>query len=160
MYKVYTTELAGRKLSLEFGKYCGQANGSVIVRLGDTVVMVNATAAEKPREGQDFFPPQPAANSTASAYQASTGTSVFFLPNESDDFGRDATHHGVGRHVFRYHRPGGDNGSVPDGDAVLILEVTTGVEKHISADGDVLPVVSVEGRKQTEALAHWLANQL
>ena len=56
MYKVYTTELAGRKLSLEFGKYCGQANGSVIVRLGDTVVMVNATAAEKPREGQDFFP--------------------------------------------------------------------------------------------------------
>ena len=56
MYKVYTTELAGRKLSLEFGKYCGQSNGSVIVRLGDTVVMVNATAAEKPREGQDFFP--------------------------------------------------------------------------------------------------------
>ena len=56
MYKVYTTELAGRKLSLEFGKYCGQANGSVNVRLGDTVVMVHATAAEKPREGQDFFP--------------------------------------------------------------------------------------------------------
>ncbi|MBR3795624.1 MAG: polyribonucleotide nucleotidyltransferase [Clostridia bacterium] len=56
MFKVYTTELAGRELSLEFGKYCGQANGSVIVRLGDTVVMVNATAAEKPREGQDFFP--------------------------------------------------------------------------------------------------------
>ena len=56
MFKVYTTELAGRQLTLEFGKYCGQANGSVIVRLGDTVVMVNATAAEKPREGQDFFP--------------------------------------------------------------------------------------------------------
>ncbi|MBQ2948823.1 MAG: polyribonucleotide nucleotidyltransferase [Clostridia bacterium] len=56
MFKVYTTELAGRELTLEFGKYCGQANGSVIVRLGDTVVMVNATAAEKPREGQDFFP--------------------------------------------------------------------------------------------------------
>ena len=56
MFKVYTTELAGRELSLEFGKYCGQANGSVIVRLGDTIVMVNATAAEKPREGQDFFP--------------------------------------------------------------------------------------------------------
>ena len=56
MFKVYTTELAGRRLTLEFGKYCGQAGGSVIVRLGDTVVMVNATAAEKPREGQDFFP--------------------------------------------------------------------------------------------------------
>ena len=56
MFKTYTTELGGRELTLEFGKYCGQANGSVIVRLGDTVVMVNATAAEKPREGQDFFP--------------------------------------------------------------------------------------------------------
>ena len=56
MANVYTTELAGRTLSLEFGRYCGQSNGSVIVRLGDTVVMVNATAAEKPREGQDFFP--------------------------------------------------------------------------------------------------------
>ena len=56
MANVYTTELGGRTLSLEFGRYCGQSNGSVIVRLGDTVVMVNATAAEKPREGQDFFP--------------------------------------------------------------------------------------------------------
>ena len=56
MEKVYSTELAGRKLVLEFGKYCGQANGSVIVRLGDTVVMVNVTASETPREGQDFFP--------------------------------------------------------------------------------------------------------
>ena len=56
MEKVYTTELGGRTLSMEFGKYCGQANGSVIVRLGDTVVMVNVTAADTPREGQDFFP--------------------------------------------------------------------------------------------------------
>jgi len=56
MERVYTTELGGRVLSMEFGKYCGQANGSVIVRLGDTVVMVNVTAADQPREGQDFFP--------------------------------------------------------------------------------------------------------
>ncbi|MBO5536111.1 MAG: polyribonucleotide nucleotidyltransferase [Clostridia bacterium] len=56
MERVFTTELGGRALSMEFGKYCGQANGSVIVRLGDTVVMVNVTAAEQPREGQDFFP--------------------------------------------------------------------------------------------------------
>ncbi len=56
MEKKYTMELAGRELSLEFGKFCGQANGSVFVRLGDTVVMVNVTAADKPREGQDFFP--------------------------------------------------------------------------------------------------------
>ena len=56
MEKVYSMELAGRTLSLEFGKYCGQANGSVFVHLGDTVVMVNVTAADQPREGQDFFP--------------------------------------------------------------------------------------------------------
>ena len=56
MVHVYKTELAGRELVMEFGKYCGQADGSVIVRLGETVVMVNATAAENPREGQDFFP--------------------------------------------------------------------------------------------------------
>ena len=55
-YKSYTMDLAGRKLTLEFGKYCEQANGSVWVHLGDTVVMVNATMAAQPREGVDFFP--------------------------------------------------------------------------------------------------------
>ena len=59
MEKTYSMELAGRTLSLEFGKYCGQANGSVFVHLGDTVVMVNVTAAETPREGQDFFSYEP-----------------------------------------------------------------------------------------------------
>jgi polyribonucleotide nucleotidyltransferase len=49
-------DLAGKKLTLEFGKYCGQANGSVWVHLGETVVMVNATMAPTPREGVDFFP--------------------------------------------------------------------------------------------------------
>ncbi len=55
-YKSYSMDLAGRTLTLEFGKYCEQANGSVWVRLGDTVVMVNATMAPQPREGVDFFP--------------------------------------------------------------------------------------------------------
>ncbi|MBQ9325924.1 MAG: polyribonucleotide nucleotidyltransferase [Clostridia bacterium] len=54
--KIYSMDLAGKTLSLEFGKYCGQANGSVWVHLGDTVVMVNATMAPTPREGVDFFP--------------------------------------------------------------------------------------------------------
>ena len=54
--KSYSMDLAGRKLTLEFGKYCEQANGSVWVHLGDTVVMVNATMAAAPREGVDFFP--------------------------------------------------------------------------------------------------------
>ena len=38
MSKIYETEVAGRPLSLEFGKVAGLANGSVIVRYGDTVL--------------------------------------------------------------------------------------------------------------------------
>ena len=56
MFKVYETELAGRKLTIETGKFAGLANGSVTVRYGDTVVMVNVTASKEPREGIDFFP--------------------------------------------------------------------------------------------------------
>ncbi|MCI5891848.1 MAG: polyribonucleotide nucleotidyltransferase [Clostridiales bacterium] len=56
MSKIYETEVAGRKLSLEFGKVAGLANGSVIVRYGDTVVISCATASDKPRDGIDFFP--------------------------------------------------------------------------------------------------------
>ena len=44
--KKYTMDLAGRPLTLEFGKYCEQAAGSVWVHLGDTVVMVNATNSQ------------------------------------------------------------------------------------------------------------------
>ena len=56
MFKVYETELAGRKLSIETGKIAGLANGSVMVRYGDTVVMVNVTASKEPKDGIDFFP--------------------------------------------------------------------------------------------------------
>ena len=56
MFKTFETELAGRKLVIENGKIAGLANGSVMVRYGDTVVMVNVTASKEPREGIDFFP--------------------------------------------------------------------------------------------------------
>lgn len=56
MSKIYQTEVAGRPLSLEFGKVAGLANGSVLVRYGDTVVVTAATASDKPRDGIDFFP--------------------------------------------------------------------------------------------------------
>ncbi len=55
-YKAFSTELAGRPLTIEFGKYAMQAAGSAFVRYGDTVVIVNATMSDKPREGVDFFP--------------------------------------------------------------------------------------------------------
>ncbi len=56
MFKTFETELAGRNLIFETGKMAGLANGSVIVRYGDTVVIVNVTASKEPREGIDFFP--------------------------------------------------------------------------------------------------------
>ncbi len=56
MFKSYETELAGRKLTIETGKIAQLANGSVVVRYGDTVVMVNVTAAKEPKEDIDFFP--------------------------------------------------------------------------------------------------------
>ena len=55
-YRVFETKLAGRKLVVETGKVAGLANGSCMVRYGDTVVMVNATMAKAPRPGMDFFP--------------------------------------------------------------------------------------------------------
>ena len=56
MFKVYETELAGRKLTIETGKFAKQANGSVTVRYGDTVVMTNVCAAKEAQDGIDFFP--------------------------------------------------------------------------------------------------------
>ena len=53
---VYKTEIGGKEVSVQLGKYCGQASGHCIVRCGDTVVMVNATMAKAPRPGMDFFP--------------------------------------------------------------------------------------------------------
>lgn len=55
---VHTVEvnLYGRKISLETGKIAKQANGSVVVRSGDSVVLVTACSDEKPKVGASFFP--------------------------------------------------------------------------------------------------------
>ncbi len=55
-YKVFRYTLAGRPLVIESGKMAGLANGSVLCRYGDTVVLCCATASEKPRDGIDFLP--------------------------------------------------------------------------------------------------------
>ena len=55
-FKVYEYELAGRPLVIETGKMAGLANGSCLVRYGDTAVLCNATASAKPRDGIDFLP--------------------------------------------------------------------------------------------------------
>ncbi|MDP4181890.1 MAG: polyribonucleotide nucleotidyltransferase [Bacillota bacterium] len=56
MLNVFTMDLAGRKLVIETGLMAQFANGSALVRYGDTVVLSNATASANPREGIDFFP--------------------------------------------------------------------------------------------------------
>ena len=56
MGKKFTMDLAGRTLTIETGDLAQLANGSVMVRYGDTVIMSTATASNSPREGIDFFP--------------------------------------------------------------------------------------------------------
>src|SRR5919198_4969978 len=51
-----TTTVGGRELIFETGELAGQANGSVLVTYGETVVLATAVASEVPREGIDFFP--------------------------------------------------------------------------------------------------------
>ncbi len=55
-FRVFETEFAGRPLVVETGKMTQLANGACLVRYGETVVHVAATAAAKPRDGIDFFP--------------------------------------------------------------------------------------------------------
>ena len=54
--KTFEMDLAGRKLVIETGKYAGQADGSCIIRCGDTALLVCATVSKTKREGIDFFP--------------------------------------------------------------------------------------------------------
>ena len=56
MFKSYSMDLAGRNLTIETGKMAGLANGSVLVKYGETTVLVNATASKEPKDGIDFFP--------------------------------------------------------------------------------------------------------
>ena len=56
MFKQFEMELAGRTLRADIGRVAAQANGTVLLHYGDTVVLSTATASEKPREGIDFFP--------------------------------------------------------------------------------------------------------
>ncbi len=52
----YNMEMQGRTMTLETGRLAKQASGAVLVRYGDTVVLVTATVSDEPREGIDFFP--------------------------------------------------------------------------------------------------------
>ena len=58
MFITKEVEIGGKKLSIETGRFAKQANGSVMVRYGDTMALVTAVAADEPREGLDYFPLQ------------------------------------------------------------------------------------------------------
>ena len=49
-------EIGDRTLTMETGRVAGQASGAVIVRMGDTMLLVTAVMSSEPREGIDFFP--------------------------------------------------------------------------------------------------------
>ena len=55
-YKQYSMTLAGRPLTLEVGKLAELANAAVLVKYGETTVLVTATASARPRDGIDYFP--------------------------------------------------------------------------------------------------------
>ena len=55
-FKVFNYTLAGRPLVVETGKMAGLANGSVLIRYGETAILCCATASAKPRDGIDFLP--------------------------------------------------------------------------------------------------------
>ena len=55
-FKTFSYDFAGRPLVIESGKMAGLANGSCLVRFGDTVILATATASAKPRDGIDFLP--------------------------------------------------------------------------------------------------------
>jgi polyribonucleotide nucleotidyltransferase len=50
------TVIGGRVMSIETGRVAEQANGAVLVRYGDTVILATAVGSDEPREGIDFFP--------------------------------------------------------------------------------------------------------
>ncbi len=55
-YRTFEYTFAGRPLVIETGKMAGLANGSCLVRYGETTVLATATASAKPRDGIDFLP--------------------------------------------------------------------------------------------------------
>jgi len=54
--KTFTKNIAGKEMSAEFGRLANQANGSVVLRYGDTVVLATATMSKEKKRGQDWFP--------------------------------------------------------------------------------------------------------
>ncbi len=53
-YKKYEIEYEGRPLSMEIGKMCELCNAAVLVKYGETTVLVTCTASARPKDGIDY----------------------------------------------------------------------------------------------------------
>ena len=51
-----TIEIGGKKISIETGKLAKQADGAVVLRMGDTMILATVVANKDAREGVDFLP--------------------------------------------------------------------------------------------------------
>ncbi|MFQ6848643.1 MAG: polyribonucleotide nucleotidyltransferase, partial [Clostridium perfringens] len=56
MNHTHETIIAGRPMKVEFGKLGMLSDAAILMSYGDTVILTNVNASEKPREGIDFFP--------------------------------------------------------------------------------------------------------
>ena len=56
MTNVLTKNIAGREMKVEFGRVGMLSDAAIFMSYGDTVILTNVNASEKPREGIDFFP--------------------------------------------------------------------------------------------------------
>ncbi|MCF8054985.1 MAG: polyribonucleotide nucleotidyltransferase, partial [Deltaproteobacteria bacterium] len=56
MVDVFSTEFAGRKIEFKANYVAQQADGAILAKYGDTVVLVTAVSSQEKREGIDFFP--------------------------------------------------------------------------------------------------------
>ncbi|MEG1500312.1 MAG: polyribonucleotide nucleotidyltransferase, partial [Clostridia bacterium] len=54
--RIFKTTIGGKEVLVETGKFCEQANGSCLVKCGETIILVNTTMSQMPRAGIDFFP--------------------------------------------------------------------------------------------------------
>ena len=86
MLKQYKATLGGQEILVETGKLAQQAGGAVTVRLGDSVVLVTATASEQPREGLDFLPVKAHAREQAYYYFPALGGDGLYASPGGQDF--------------------------------------------------------------------------
>ncbi len=126
-----TIEWGGRTLSLESGRVARQADGAVLARYGDTVVLATAVGARKPKEGIDFFP---LTVNYQEKYSAAGRIPGGFFKREGRPTEKETL---VSRLIDRPIRPLFVNGYKNETQVILTL-----LSHDLENDGDVLAMVA------------------